>query len=218
MLFKALIVIVFVTSAARASEDAHGGGPPAPAAEGQGANAAPGGVTKETLESGRQSMEWVDLVNKVSAAKAKVEAQRSVMVHLLEQKKSIDKQEALSKHVAVMTEENKKLHKMIDEYEEQRNLLQYRFPEKGIKELRKYERVEKKSLEEFETELSVEGQLQKTVSKMKKQFKTPPEPKAKNPEEAIAPVTSVKASGKKKPQPKKVEEADSITNSIKIIK
>lgn len=205
---------------ASASEEAHGGAAPAPvAAEGHSgsANAAAGGVAKETFESGRQSMEWVELVNKVGAAKAKVEAQRSVMVQLLDKKKSIEKQDELTKHVAIMSEENKKLHKLIDEYEEQRNLLQYRFPEKGITELRKYERMDKKSLEEFETELSVEGLLQKSVGKMKKQFKSPPRPKSKESDEVDKSAESTKVSKKKAPS-KKPEETDSITNSIKIVK
>lgn len=139
----------------------HGGGAPA--------EGAPSAAT--TFESGRQSMEWIELLAKLSAAKGKLDAQKALVMGLVSQKDGISKQDELKKHVDLIIEENKKLNKSIDEYESIKALLKYRFPERGIKELRKYERVEKQTIESIETEISTEGQLKKSLAKMRKQFK-----------------------------------------------
>lgn len=120
--------------------------------------------------SGRQTQEWVELLNQLNGSKAKMEAQKKVVDELLLTKQKTTDVVKTQEVIKKLTEEHKKLNEYILEYESTRNKLRYRYPEKGIKELRVYERAETRSLNDYENSFSVEAKLTHAVEKMRKKY------------------------------------------------
>lgn len=135
------------------------------------AEEAKGSTKKEEIYSGRQTQEWVDLLNQLNAAKAKMEAQKKVVDDLLIAKQHSVDPVKVQENVKKLTEEHKKLNDNIQEYESMRSKLRYRYPEKGVKELRVYERVEARTLNEYENSFSVDARLSQAVEMMRDKYK-----------------------------------------------
>jgi hypothetical protein len=72
-----------------------------------------------------------------------------------------------------MVSEHKTLQKNIEDYDQARSYLQYRFPEKGLKGERQYERIELKSLVEMESEMGLDSRIKRTLRKVRNQYKAP---------------------------------------------
>lgn len=156
-----------------------GGGHGAPAAEkgaeapaegGHGGAEGAGGTEGGDLRSRIKLKEWVEVETKLSTLKAKIESQSKIVNGLIAEKNHAhDKNEAAD--VAThLSKAHKELQVMIDEYEAQRNLLKFRYPEKGLTKERIYERIEIKSIEDMETQLSTEGKFKKVMTKVRSQF------------------------------------------------
>lgn len=173
---KLVFVIVSILSLAqftRAEEHAaaapaeHGGGEAAAAEGGNGAPAEGGGGD---LRSRQKLKEWIDVETKLSSLKAKIESQSAIVNGLIAEKNHAHDKNAAADVATHLSKAHKELQTMITEYEEQRNLLKFRYPEKGLTKERVYERIEVKSLEEMETQLSTEGKFKKVMNKVRSQF------------------------------------------------
>lgn len=170
----------------------------------------PKGAKKEENFSGRQTQEWVDHLNQLNAAKAKMDAQKKVVDDLLVVKHHTTEPAKLQEVITKLSEEHKKLNTDIHEYEKMRNTVRFRFPEKGVKELRTYERAEIKSLNEYENSFSVETKLSQTVEKMREKYKSQDKKKLTVPDnEPKVKEESAKSQEKKSPE---------VTDSILMIK
>lgn len=174
------------------------------------AEEAKGGAKKEEIYSGRQTQEWVDLLNQLNAAKAKMEAQKKVVDDLLLSKQHTVDPKKVQEIVKKLTEEHKKLNENIQEYESMRSKLRYRYPEKGVKELRVYERVEARTLNEYENSFSVDARLSQAVEVMRNKYKSKEKNKKISPESK-----QIKTKESEKPQEKSNPE---VTDSILMVK
>ncbi len=122
--------------------------------------------------------EYAEVQAKVAALEAKIRASEEIIKKLVEEKHSEKDQKKISEIIKSLVAEHKTMQKNNEEYEQAKSYLRYRFPEKGLKGEREYERIEVKSLEEIENELTLESKLKKTLGKVRKQYVAPdPKPK-----------------------------------------
>ncbi len=124
--------------------------------------------------------EYGEMVAKVSALQAKVAASKEIIEKLLEEKKHATKPEQISEIVKNLVTEHKTMEKNAEDYEQARSYLQYRFPEKGLKGERVYERIEVKSIDDMEDELNLDSKLKRTMKIVRKQYAKPDEPAKKS--------------------------------------
>ena len=114
--------------------------------------------------------EWIDVQSKLQALKAKISGKEKSIAELI-QEKQLEKDPRKSHEIVEsLKKEHKELETMAAEYEQQRNYYRYRFPEKGQRDAQKYQRVEIKPLESMEAAANLEGHLQHTLHKVRKQY------------------------------------------------
>lgn len=110
--------------------------------------------------------EWTEIQNRLQTLKAKIVAKEKTVRSLIEAKG----QNKDHKSFETLKSEHAELLKLAEEYEQVRNVLRYRFPEKGMKEARRYRRIEVKSLGEMEQQVGLEGRLQSSLQKVRRQY------------------------------------------------
>ena len=117
--------------------------------------------------------EWVELQGKLQALKGKIKAKEDNINKLMLEKMHVRDAKRAAAIVLEMKAEHKELKDSAEEYNKSRNLLKYRFPEKGLVGERQYKRVEIKSMKEIENQFSIEGRLTGTLGRVRKQYKQP---------------------------------------------
>jgi hypothetical protein len=117
--------------------------------------------------------EWLAVQAKLQVLKSKIRSKTDTVRKLINDKHATSDEKTAVGIVNSLKVEYRDLQIAIREYEEQRNLMNYRFPEKGRSESRTYERMEIKPLEQMETEFSLEGKVKKTVSRLKSAYSNP---------------------------------------------
>lgn len=120
--------------------------------------------------------EWLEVQTKIQVLRTKIKAKEEIVKKLIIDKESAKDEEQSRSLVNQLTTEYKDLTESIDEYEKMRSLLKYRYPEKGHKGDRKYERLEAKPLDEMEKQLSLEGRIRHTIGKVRQQYPDTPKP------------------------------------------
>lgn len=172
---KFSLILLTASSIAFANEGGgHGGGE---AKEGEGK-----GEEKKEVKSAEES--YAAVAAKVQALEAKVQSAEEELKKLIEEKQHTKDPAKLNEIVKQMLTLHKQLKENAKEYDQQRALLRYRYPEKGLTEKREYERVEVKSLEEMESQMSLSSSVKKTMKKVRTQYQTPEEVKAHDDKEA----------------------------------
>jgi hypothetical protein len=151
-----------------------------------------GGKEKDELSGSqkKQADEATELQAKVQALQAKVRTKDENIRKLIEEKNETKDAAKVKEIIQQMVTEHKEMNTLIQEYEQNRSLLRYRYPEKGIHGARTYERMEAKPLEQIENQLSVEAKLNRTLKTVKSQYGEPapdPKRKAKKVEKNLAP-------------------------------
>ena len=166
LLYKIFIVSALLFSNVQANEKAaeHG-------------EKAEGGEAKAEAKSEGKD-EYAETQNKVSTFQAKIKSSEEIIEKIIEEKQHTKEAARIAEIIKNLVTEHKSMEKSIEEYEKARSYLQYRFPEKGLKGKRQYERFELKSLEDMEHEMTMEARLKKTLYKVRKQYGSP-EPAAK---------------------------------------
>lgn len=113
--------------------------------------------------------EWSDMINKLAALNAKIKQKEEVIKKLI-----IDKQHASGEKskdlVESLIRENKELNQMKEQYEKQRMVLKYRFPEKLLKEGRTYDRKKIMTLQETEKQVGLDGKLDQSLKKIRSKY------------------------------------------------
>jgi hypothetical protein len=133
-----------------------------------------GGAEAPKPESAGSSVsadEWIELSNRVMNMRAKVGMKKETLRKLVEEKQTEKNPARLAEIIKQMVEEHKGLQKEIFDYNQQSAILKFRFPEKAMaNDRRKYERMESRSLEQIETQLSLDAKIKKAVAKTRRQF------------------------------------------------
>lgn len=160
--------ILFLLSAAIYGNEGggHGGAPPA-----EGAAAPP--AEKISFEDKKQqgrTKEWSDVVSGLGSLKAKIASKEDTIKEIIHHKEHAKNKAEAEVLVNELLKEHKELSKLMEEYNSSAQLLKYRYPDVGITEKRKYEKLEMKSLDQYEESKTLEGQIKKTVTKLKSHY------------------------------------------------
>lgn len=107
---------------------------------------------------------------RVAALEAKVRSGETEIGKLIAEKHHAKDPEKVNEIIRQMISVHKEIKQNAKEYDQQRALLKYRYPEKGMMEKREYERIEVKSLEEMENQISLSSSLKRTLKKVRSQY------------------------------------------------
>jgi hypothetical protein len=120
---------------------------------------------------------YAEVQAKVSGLEAKVRSAEEEIAKLIAEKQHTTNPERTSQIVSEMVKLHREMQTNAREYDQQRSLLKYRYPEKGVGgEKREYERIEVKSLDEMEDSLSLSSSVNKTLKKVRTQYEKPDMP------------------------------------------
>lgn len=111
---------------------------------------------------------------RVQGLEAKVRASEAEIQKLILEKRNTKDPDKVSEIIRTMLTLHKELGVQIKEYDQQRNLLKYRYPEKGLTDVREYERIDVKSLEDLETQVSLSASVHRTLDKVRMQYRSNP--------------------------------------------
>lgn len=186
-----------------APAEEHGSGHEAPA-EGHGGGSEGGheaGGHEGAKVEKKDLPAWVEIQNKVSSLESKINSIQGNIRKLIEDKKHLPANSPAVKAVLEdMVKQHNELRALAAEYEKQNAILKFRFPEKGAKGVRNYEKIEVKSLEDMETELGTEGRLNRNLKVMRSKY---PSKSAVVTSTTLMPI-------QKEPQQKSIEEAGAV--------
>ncbi|QDK43893.1 hypothetical protein DOM22_01310 [Bdellovibrio sp. ZAP7] len=177
LVLRSLLVLVTVMSVAMAAfanegGGGHGGGEEKKAEGGEGA--------KEEKAEPKSAEESYDKVAaKVAALEAKIHSGQEEIEKLIEEKAHAKDPAQINEIVKQMLTLHKELQKNVQEYDQVRGLMKYRYPEKGLTTKREYERIEVKSLDDMESAMSLSSSVKRTMKKVRKQYDTPEQAKAR---------------------------------------
>ncbi len=199
LVLRSLLILVTVMSVAMAAfaneGGGHGGGEEKKAEGGEGA--------KEEKAEPKSAEESYDKVAaKVAALEAKIHSGQEEIEKLIEEKAHAKDPATINEIVKQMLTTHKELQKNVQEYNQVKGLMKYRYPEKGMTTKREYERIEVKSLEEMESSMSLSSSVKRTMKKVRAQYDTPEQNKARIEAEA---KNHGEDSKKKKKQPELTE-------------
>jgi hypothetical protein len=167
---RCLMLILFFPLASWSSEGGgHESAPAAKEADGGGhGSAEPAPPKKRTREES-----YIAVSGKVAALEAKIRSGEQEIQKLVATKATTSNPQQVNEIIKSMLTLHYELKKNIEEYEKQRSLLRYRYPEKAKTEGREYERLELKSLEEMEGTAGLNIAVRKTLQKMRSQYSGP---------------------------------------------
>ena len=132
--------------------------------------AAPAAETKVKEEKGPTHQEILNLQARLQGLKATIKSKSEQLKKLISEKQGLKDEKKSVEIFNSMKAEYKDLQVAIKEYDEQLSILNYRYPEKGLNKERKYERIEVKTLDQIESEFSLEGKVKKTMNLVRQQF------------------------------------------------
>lgn len=107
---------------------------------------------------------------RVQGLEAKVRSTEAEIQKLIQDKQTSKNAEHTNDVIRNMMSLHRQLDTQIKEYEQQRNLLRYRYPEKNQADVRQYERIELRSLEEMESRMTLGSAVDKTLKTVRKQY------------------------------------------------
>lgn len=160
---KFAVMILMTASLASASGGGgHGGGE-------EGGEAKP--AEKKEVKSAEDS--YTVVAARVQALEAKVHSGQEEIEKLIAEKQHASSPQQVNEIIRQMMTLHKELEKNTKEYDQQRSLLKYRYPEKLATEKREYERIEVKSIEDMESQMSIGSSVNRTLKKVRSQYGTP---------------------------------------------
>lgn len=147
-------------------------------------NSEPEAAAPKKDYSGAQSQEWQEIQTKVQAAKGKLEQQETLVNSLLDPKHAAaggaghgeaagantPNAGSESERIKTLKQEYKKMLNLTKEYNDLRDQLETRFPEKSAKEGRIYRRINPSSSESVENDMSFEGRLRRINKKIREKY------------------------------------------------
>lgn len=167
-------IIIYLSLIANANET-----PPEQGSKPEGAASTGGPNSYEKLEQDK-TKEWVELVSEIATLKAKIKSKEESIKEAIHHKNSAHSKADAEHAVTSLLTDHKELTKLQEEYNTKTQLLKYRYPEVGISQKRNYERVEIRSLDEYEKMLTIEQVVKRAVSKAKTHYGVKEDPKIKD--------------------------------------
>lgn len=170
LVLKAVLTLLATASLALANEGGgHGGGEKK---EEKKEEKAEGGHAekKPEVKSAEESFNVVQA--RVQTLEAKVKSAEDEIQKLIVEKQHTKDTQKVNEIIKQMLTLHRELQKNAKEYDQQRALLKYRYPEKGQSEEREYERHEVKSLEDMESQMSLTSSVKRTLKKVRSQYGT----------------------------------------------
>lgn len=141
----------------------------APVAEASGG----GGEAKAEKKEVKSAEDSYSVVSsRVQALEAKIHSGQDEIEKLIQEKHHTTNPQRLNEIIRQMMTLHTEVQKNTREYDQQRSLLKYRYPEKSIADKREYERIEVKSLEDMESEMSLGNSVNRTLKKVRRQYGT----------------------------------------------
>lgn len=137
------------------------------------ANEGGGEKKEEKQETKSTPPEWVEIQARLATLKAKISSKEKIVKEMIAAKQTEKDPKKSVEIVETLKREHRELRIATEEYEKERNLLRYRFPEKGLKEQQRYKRVEVRSIDEMETAMSLDGRLNRALGKVRRQYGDP---------------------------------------------
>lgn len=134
------------------------------------AGAAPEKIPLEEKQQQDRTKEWMDVVSSLGNLKTKIKSKEDTIKEIIQHKNHAKSKAQAEELVSSLIREHKELTKLQEEYNQAAQLLKYRYPDVGLTEKRKYEKLELKSLADYEESQSIEGKIKKTVSKLKTHY------------------------------------------------
>jgi hypothetical protein len=123
---------------------------------------------------------WTEIQNRLAQIDARIKMKMDNLGKLIEEKQKLPANSPRVKEVInQMISEHKELQKLASDYEKEKMIFKFRYPEKSAKAGRKYEPVEVKSLEEMETEMGIDGRLTRNMKKLRGQYGDQDNPRKK---------------------------------------
>ncbi len=162
--FKILIGMASLLTAPLALAEGGGGGKPAEA------------VPTASARSAEDS--FAEVQARVAGLEAKIHSGETEIEKLIIEKQHSTNPERTQEIITQMVTLHREMSKNLKEYDQQRSLLKYRYPEKGGMAKREYERIEVKSLAEIEDSMSLSSSLNKTMQKVRTQYESPMDEKS----------------------------------------
>ncbi|MNJ93421.1 hypothetical protein D3C87_111010 [compost metagenome] len=132
---------------------------------------------KEAPKKEEKKDEWTAVQTRVSALEVKIKSSQEEIQKLIEEKAKTKDPQKSNEIIQQMLSLHKEMTANVKEYDQQRSLLKYRYPEKDFKGDRQYERIELKSLEDMESQLSLSSSVKKTLKKVRTQYDGPEDKK-----------------------------------------
>lgn len=118
---------------------------------------------------------FVHVQHSVQTFEAKIKSGKDELEHLIHEKMTTKDPKRVAEIIKEMIKTHKEIEKNIKEYDLQRSLLKYRYPEKGRSERRTYERIELQPLEEIEGQVDLSTHVKQTLKRVRSQYETPQE-------------------------------------------
>jgi hypothetical protein len=128
---------------------------------------------EESGEKGEKKSqpEWVDVEMKINSIASKMQMKKENLAKLVEEKHKLPANSPKIKEtVDEMVQTHKELESLTQDYNQQVTLYKYRFPERGAKEHRNYERTQVKPLDQMEKELSIDDRLHRNMKTIRSQY------------------------------------------------
>lgn len=119
--------------------------------------------------SGKQDLEWEKVQTKLGALKGKLDSQENIVKALLSEKAALAG-ETQQEKLKTLKEEHNRYKTMLEEYMKLNDEFLTKFPEKGIKELRIYNRQKKKTLGQFNKEILLQEKVDGLHNKILQQY------------------------------------------------
>ncbi len=139
-----------------------------PAGEHGGGGEGEGGASKK-----EEKPEWVTIQARVATLETKIRSAEEEIKKLVAEKAHNKDPKRTQEIINQMKTLHNEMKTNAVEYEQQRAVLKYRFPEKDLKGARVYERIEVKSIEDMEGQLSLGSSVKKTLKKVRVQYDAP---------------------------------------------
>jgi hypothetical protein len=145
---------------------------------------------------------WTEIQNRLAQIESRMKMKNDAIAKLIEEKQKLPGNSPRVKEVInSMISEHKELQKLASDYEKEKTILNFRYPEKAAKAGRKYGPVEVKTLEEMETEMGIDGRLSRNMKKLRGQYGDQDMPRKK--------VKPIERTADKKEE-KSIEESETI--------
>ena len=126
---------------------------------------------KKAAGGEKSQPEWVEVEMKINAITSKMQLKKENLAKLVEEKHALPANSPKIKEtVDAMVQTHKELESLTAEYNQQVTLYKYRFPERGAKEHRNYERTQLKPLDQMEKELSIDDRLHRNMKTIRSQY------------------------------------------------